>query len=419
MNDEFQPDSAGSSALLKFFIALSLILGLILIYRSVGNPNEDAVDERQAKAEEIRSALQAEIQKQRDEQAALEKQAELNRLLPWKTLLDQTTRTNESLKQVTELLAAINVKIDALKSSPQGRVVAQNETQLAAYRSAARQAASITPEVDGLRNDANAMTVELQSAITAATDSTPPTEEVIKEVTELSSKVAKLRADAASVSAILEGFAGSDVPTVSGPTLASVLAEREEQEKARYLEQEAAALAKLREEEMQKTLAARLQQEREKIEAERKRKMDEAALEAARIESEARAARLAAEQEKRDAEERAKIAAADEAMKRDLPKIRSLLTPFITKSTVQITANEQRVVVEEPQPASWAAIQGSKALDPTSRYYWRSFVNSLVSAGRERGGTPTGEYDYEGVGQAQLLLKKHGEAMVRAGLLAP
>lgn len=109
----------------------------------------------------------------------------------------------------------------------------------------------------------------------------------------------------------------------------------------------------------------------------------------------------------------------------DLPEIRSVLVPFITPGNQQII-NGRWKTVEEKQPLSWSAIQGSRAMRNESTSDQAMY---FLGGGRDndRPNGPFGSYigghlsptQATLVLKAQRLLRTYGDLMVEKGMLAP
>ncbi len=140
---------------------------------------------------------------------------------------------------------------------------------------------------------------------------------------------------------------------------------------------------------------------------------------AEREEKERAAARAA---EKADAEAKAKILAEDRALKADMDKVEKLLYQFTTKTHKQLKPDGYFDLTAEPTPISLKALNAYGALKPGEGGNFKlKSVMGYMAQNDDRPQPPIdiAAFDHSNAIPVQNLLIKHGDAMVRAGLLAP
>ncbi len=145
------------------------------------------------------------------------------------------------------------------------------------------------------------------------------------------------------------------------------------------------------------------------------------------LETEIEEAKRKADEEKRKQIEAAALAQLEREYNRDLPEIRSLLSPFIHESMFQ-PKRGRLSSADASGPISLSLLQGTGFLNPTSGsreglYFMisgnRTDPRPLGSFPRYRGGAQDWDNVHPTIKRAQDLLIKYGGLMVEKGLLAP
>jgi hypothetical protein len=127
--------------------------------------------------------------------------------------------------------------------------------------------------------------------------------------------------------------------------------------------------------------------------------------------------------EKADAEAKAKILAEDRALKADMDKVEKLLYQFTTKTNKQLKPDGYFDLTAEP--TAYLA-EGTECIRRTQTGRGRKFQAEECAMGfmAQNGDRPqppidVAAFDHSNAIPIQNLFIKHGDAMVRAGLLAP
>ena len=132
------------------------------------------------------------------------------------------------------------------------------------------------------------------------------------------------------------------------------------------------------------------------------------------------AAALAAE--KAEADLKAKITAEDRALKADMDKVQKLLYQFTTKTNKQLKPDGYFDLTAEPTAISLKALHAYGALKPGEggNFKLKNVLGFMAQNGdRPQPPIDVAAFDHSNAIPVQNLLIKHGDAMVRAGLLAP
>ncbi len=421
-DDDFRPERTQGRGLVVGLLTVLLICGIYFTYRVIGDPHDVVVKEKEAVFEAKREELRRNEEVAQREAAEEERKKVMNSVLPW-TLLDaRVTTTQNIMNELGTKKLEIDEKIQTLLSSPVGRAIAANDAQLSSFRSLRSNFDKSQGNLLELRAEFTALLSRFGKASMDATTTTDQTvnPQLKASVDQLHATANELlvgfKATANSLDSLLSQTPAAGVATID---LEAALEKADERAEADFLAAQAKAFEGLQQELNQKRLEESVTQERERLELERE-------LQAKRHASEMSAMRLQMlniDRQDRDgqvaAESSRAIAAADKALQDDMAKVTSVLRPFISKPQTQVDANNQFVTLEEPAPVSWATIQGAGVLDMKNVDFWRHYIFKLEETGRDRGAAPMTPFDKVNINPAQLLLKKHGEAMVRAGLLAP
>ncbi|MCA9191073.1 MAG: hypothetical protein KDB03_04910 [Planctomycetales bacterium] len=191
--------------------------------------------------------------------------------------------------------------------------------------------------------------------------------------------------------------------------LAITLAEREQEIQA------------VREAEERKTRELLKAQEVAKQEKERELLEKQFEIEMKQLELDALAKKAEAEVKASEKALEIRFAEEDHAMAAERQKIESLLMPFITKAKLEFMSNGYAEIRDAEKPVSLSALEGFGALQPTEAGYNRLIHAASASTQNDQrpmGGFSTNIFDLSVAAEAQRLIRNHGPAMVRAGLLA-
>ena len=119
---------------------------------------------------------------------------------------------------------------------------------------------------------------------------------------------------------------------------------------------------------------------------------------------------------------KAKITAEDRALKADMDKVQKLLYQFTTKTNKQLKPDGYFDLTAEPTAISLKALHAYGALKPGEggNFKLKNVLGFMAQNGdRPQPPIDVAAFDHSNAIPVQNLLIKHGDAMVRAGLLAP
>ncbi len=207
-----------------------------------------------------------------------------------------------------------------------------------------------------------------------------------------------------------------------GTTLRTFIAEsslKAEVSAATALEAE---LQKLRSEESEKIRRIVLETEKAKLAAEKQMAEDLLKAQTEKFDREKREQDALLAAEKADAEEKEKIKAEDRALKSDMAKVEKLLYQFTTKTNKQLKPDGYFDLTAEPTAISLKALIAYGALKPGEggNFKLKNVLGFMAQNGdRPQPPIDVAAFDHSNAIPIQNLLIKHGDAMVRAGLLAP
>ncbi|MEZ6033140.1 MAG: hypothetical protein R3C17_08620 [Planctomycetaceae bacterium] len=183
-----------------------------------------------------------------------------------------------------------------------------------------------------------------------------------------------------------------------------------------------AELKKIQEESAERIRRIVLKAAQEKHDAEEKMEEDKRTAQNERRDREKREQDEAQAAEKAEAEAKAKIVAEDRALKADMRKVEKLLYQFTTKTNKQLKPDGYFDLTAEPTAISLKALIAYGALKPGNDGNFK--LKQAMGMMAEKGDRPQAPidvfaFDHSNAIPIQNLLIKHGDAMVRAGLLAP
>lgn len=421
MSDEdFRPDSSASRGVVITLLAGLLIVGLVLTYRFVGNPADVIIAEKDKEIAAVEAKIEKKNREAEEKRQETQRRQELNKVLPWSMVLTRLNRIENQLDDSTASIEKIEATVEQLLTKPGASAIAESEKQIEAFRNIQLAGTLFKDRSYEAKADYQSIRARFDNATSSkAKTEVLPSDELKAEVEKVNEDATQLASETRKALATLQSLA-SQVPTpVATVSLKEAVSARQAKEEEAYLAQQAEVLSAVRAEERAKALQQVQEQERARLQAIAKLDAEKSQAEVDAIDDETDAMQKIALGKKAAGEKAARIADDDDALVRDMAKVRSLLAPFIAKANVQVNANKQSIVTEEQLPVSWTIIQGARVLDTTAPVYWRQYIFALEATGRDRGGAPVQPFDYKNIGPAQLLLKKHGEAMVRAGLLSP
>ena len=183
-----------------------------------------------------------------------------------------------------------------------------------------------------------------------------------------------------------------------------------------------AELKKIRTEESEKIRRIVLETEKVKLAAEKQMAEDKLKAETERLEREKNELDAALAAEKAEADTKAKLLAEDRALKADMSKVEKLLYQFTTKTNKQLKPDGYFDLTAEPTAISLKALYAYGALKPGEggNFKLKNVLGFMAKNGdRPQPPIDVAAFDHSNAIPVQNLLIKHGDAMVRAGMLAP
>ncbi len=335
-------------------------------------------------------------------------------------------KKNEELLRLLTELEILNKKRlaseNALLDTPQGKFLATDEAERSVFIGMREKFAGSTAELEQWQISANSYDATISQMMSLAAPESDVSSEDFAKATGLVERVNKLTSEIIAANKYLEGLIakgqGTSVPAGSllREQIAAIDAERltqnvvERQKEVQIvLDQEEVKLREL----LKSQELTRKEKERELVQIQ----FD---LEMQQKEKEIEAAKIAAKEELDSMENANLIAAQDQAMKSDLGKINSVLQPFTSKAKAAFTSKGNTTLRDEEKPASLSALEGFGALEQSESGYTKLLQAALACTEnnqRPLGGFSTDIHNFAKAADAQRLLRIHGQAMVRAGLL--
>lgn len=183
-----------------------------------------------------------------------------------------------------------------------------------------------------------------------------------------------------------------------------------------------AELKKIQDESEEKIRRIVLKAAQEKHDAEEKMEEDKRIAQNEKLDRQKREQDAALAAEKAAAEEQEKLLAEDRALKADMSKVEKLLYQFTTKTNKQLKPDGYFDLTAEPTAISLKALIAYGALKPGEggNFKLKNVLGFMAQNGdRPQPPIDVAAFDHSNAIPIQNLLIKHGDAMVRAGLLAP
>ncbi len=282
-----------------------------------------------------------------------------------------------------------------------------------------------------LRHKAQATVEQAQRILKLERITTPLNPETTEAVAKHLRLIDELAKDVDAEFAVLKRVMASKkvAGTKSGQTVGQLTAAWGNEEAEKYLAARQKAIAETRAkaeadriEAQQELEAARTRAETERVRAEKELLDLKANSELEKLADQKREAAAAAEVEKLRLAAVASEKAADAAMEAAMPEIKKYLSQFMMKSNRQFRSDGYTDLSTEPAPISLTSLRAWGALKPgEGGCYKLKFAMGVLAEKGERVPAPidVAAFDHANALPAQSLLVKHGDAMVRAGLLSP
>ena len=181
-----------------------------------------------------------------------------------------------------------------------------------------------------------------------------------------------------------------------------------------------AELQKLKDSESEKIRRVVLETERVRLEAEKAMADAKLKSKTERLEREQKSLEVKLAAEKAEADEKAKVEAEDRALKTEMSKVKKLLYIFMAKTNKQFRSDGYMELTAEPTAISLTALSAYGALKPGNEGNYKLKQAMTAMADKDDRPQPPIDvfaFDHSNAIPVQNLLIKHGDAMVRAGLL--
>lgn len=334
------------------------------------------------------------------------KNEELLRLLAEAQIVDQKRIANE------------NVLLD----TPRGRFLATDDAERNIFVGIRDKFSGATGELEQWQISANSYDATISQMVNLAAPESDVSSEDFAKATGLVERVNKLTTEIAAANKYLEGLIakGDSSASATVPLLRERITAVNAEKLALNVVERQKELQQVHDQEETKMRELLKSQELTRQDKERQLLQIQFDLEMKQKEKDIEAAKIAA-QEKLDGLEKANlIAAQDQAMKVDMTKIEAVLQPFTSKAKAAFTSRGNTTLQDEDKPVSLSALEGFGALEQTESGYGKLLQAALACTAnnhRPMGGFSPDIHDFSKSAAAQRLLRTHGQAMVRAGLL--
>ena len=428
-NNSFTPSNRGFIQGLGVGLLL-LAAALIFIRRSDSNrdvPLAKAIEARESAAADRRKIEEQKV----EEDKAVADVAHIHDIGDWRQLELNSQYVVKIADRVLNTLQEQGRLRTEFLQSDTARFMPEFETEIRQLPLDEQRSAQRIQDTTIFRHKAQAMLEQAQRMLKLERITSPVNDEAREAVAAHLRIINELAADVDADSALLKRVMSSKKATDgrSGQTVEQLIASWKDDEAEKYLavRQKAIADARAKEEASrikaeQELSVARIQAETERVQAEKELQEVKAQAELAKIADQKREAAAAAEAEKVRLAAIASEKAADDAMQAAMPEIQKYLGQFMMKSNRQFRGDGYTDLSSEPAPISLAALRGWGALKTGNGgcFKLKMAMGTLAEKG-ERVPAPIDvfAFDHANALPAQNLLIKHGDAMVRAGLLSP
>ncbi len=341
----------------------------------------------------------------------------------WTALQDDAKNAISVLSQLSAVHER-NLKNQSELLDADAAVFAANPNEyVVLFRDFELQLQAATTEIQQWNTQLNSIVDQAANMLTLSRlGGLPPTEhtQYIKtaraEIRDLMTKMEACEAFLAKRKA--ESAAASPIGTTLKTFIAEVYLEAEV-DAAKALEAE---LKRIRTEESEKIRRMVLEAERAKLAVEKQITEEKLKAETEDLERQKNELAVALAAKKAEADGKAKILAEDLALQADMRNVEKLLYQFTTKTHKQLRADGYFDLTAEPTAISLKALHAYGALRPGDggNYKLKNVLGFMAQNGdRPQPPINVAAFDHSNAIPVQNLLIKHGDAMVRAGLLAP
>lgn len=440
MNNQPTPTIKGRTSLIVFLLIVALLFTVYIATTSTEMRNKELVEQSAKAVEDFNSVQAKKEQETKDENQAIMRNQQVFNRQSWDTFAKDVENFTEIHLQLKQLSEGSSFLAEQLLNEPEGLFLAQDSPERRTFvgmQVTLEDAAIRVTQWDSLIEAASEQVKNMFSL----TSITTPVERTTRESFEtaysdarrllIEMKAAKLFLDNMMEQGKQKMQSPPQTVVVAGdptatrrvePTaanLAESLAQQEADQAARIARerQEIVLKAQMDAENALREKLLEKQQEKEKLLAEiEQTKLDQEIMELREQAAMASANKVAAEKE---AARKQKEHKEDLALQEDLARVKSLLAPFIARSKSRVDQQMQITYAETEAPFSLALLAGMGALrnGENGAESLRRAAGFARQSGRPLGGFPVDLLIVPENYEAQQLLVKHGQAMVRAGLL--
>lgn len=340
------------------------------------------------------------------------------------TVLQDDAKNAISLLDELSVVHKRNLKNESELLSADAAVFAANPNEyVVLFRDFQKQLQAGTTEIQGWNTQLKSIVDQATNMLTLSQLGGNPPAEHTKYITTARGGIRDLLTKMEACDAFLKKRKGESAEASPiGKTLKTYIAEVNLDDEVGAATALEAELKKIRTEESEKIRRIVLETEKATLAAEKQMAEDKRKAETERLEREKSELAAALAAEKADAEAKAKILSEDRALKADMDKVQKLLYQFTTKTNKQLKSDGYFDLTAEPTPISLKALNAYGALKPgESGNFKLKSVMGYMAQNDDRPQPPIdiAAFDHSNAIPVQNLLIKHGDAMVRAGLLAP
>ncbi len=414
-----------SKSTVSYFLLAGIVFVAVLAWFSISYLQSDKAKKADA-IRQLEEQKQAE-EKNLEEQRFAEQEARRNASVQGRK--SNWTRFDKKNEELLTLLANADVlnkkriaSENVLLDTPKGRFLATDDAERNVFIGIREKLAEATAELEQWQISATSYDATISQMMSLAAPESDVSSEDFAKATGLVERVNKLTTELTAANKYLEGLIAKSDSTSSGTgsLLREQIADIEAARLARNVIERQKEVQQVLDQEEAKLRELLKSQELTRKEKERELLQIQFDLEMKQKEKDIEAARIAAKKELDDLENANLIAAQDQAMKSDIKKIESVLQPFTSKAKAAFTSRGNTTLQDDEKPVSLSALEGFGALEQTESGYTKLLQAALAcTANNQRplGGFSTDIHDFSKAADAQRLLRTHGQAMVRAGLL--
>lgn len=333
--------------------------------------------------------------------------------------------TAESVRDGALALERVELKraalLESLLDDDEGKFVAEDLVELRTFRGMVDHLKVAIGEINAWKEIARSRLENAEEMLALEHHVTPANEESVSEMVTITLKQAEMMVDMrACIVYFEELLEKGKQKQVDGPPLRVAIEKKNAADLAEITRERQEEIERIELEEEEKLREQLRQQAREKIVQQRELAKEEHEAEMLKLKQETESLQASNQQQMADQQRLEEEAKTDQAMRSDLRRIQSLLKPFISKARNQFDANYQPVLTQDDVPVSLSTLEQMGALKQSTKGLGklRNAAHVAHDGGRPLGSFPIDIFAGDALWQeAQDLLIKHGDAMVRAGLL--